>query len=197
MTTAKAEKELQKAYETLAIYLILSIEARDPYKKGHSERVKLYCRKIAQKMNLPSKKIQALERVASLHDIGKIAIPDAILYKPGRLTTSEFVQLQAHPDRSFELVRMIPNPQDTLLAIRHHHERMDGKGYPLGLAGNSIPLLARILAVADSYDALCSDRPYRKAFTHDEATQILRNNSGIQWDPDVVEAAIEAFSTDK
>lgn len=197
MTIAKAEKELQKAYETLAMYLTLSIEARDPHTKGHSERVKLYCRKIARKMNLSSKKIQALERAASLHDIGKIAIPDAILYKQGRLTPSEFVQLQAHPDRSFELIRLIPNPQDTLLAIRYHHERVDGKGYPLGLAGDRIPLLARILAVADSYDALNSDRPYRKAFTHDEATQILRNNSGTQWDPDVVEAAIEALSINK
>lgn len=189
----KAEEQLEKDYETMVVSLAFALEARDPYTKGHSDRVKRYCRAIASQMGLPTKQIQELERAASLHDIGKIAIPDAILGKPGRLTPPEFAQIQQHPEKSIDLIRLLPNPQNTLLAIRHHHERTDGKGYPDGLSNDNIPFEARILAVADAYDALTSERPYRTGFTHEEALRILKEKAGTQWDAKVVKAAIEAL----
>ena len=190
----RAQQKLKEAYETMVMSLALALEARDPYTKGHSERVKRHCRTIAREMNMPTKKIKELERAASLHDIGKIAVPDNILSKPARLTPPEFAQIQLHPEESVNLVRMIPNPRDTLLAIRHHHERPDGKGYPDGMSGDTIPLAARILAVADAYDALTSERPYRKAYSHEEAIDILRDGAGTQWDPEVVAATIKAIT---
>ncbi len=189
----KAEEQHKKDYEDMVLSLAIALEARDTYTKGHSDRVKRYCRAIARQMGLPAKQIQDLERAASLHDIGKIAVPDAILNKRGRLTPPELAQIQQHPEKSVDLIRLIPNPPNTLLAIRHHHERVDGKGYPGGLVGDNIPLEARILAVADAYDALTSPRSYRTAFTHEEALQILKENAGIQWDAKVVESAIEAL----
>lgn len=188
-----AEQKLQEAYEALVRSLALTLEARDPYTKGHSDRVKLLCRRIAREMNLPTTKIKELERAATLHDIGKIAVSDAILHKPNKLTPPEITQIQLHPEKSVELVRMIPNPKDMLLAIRHHHERVNGKGYPDGLSGNNIPLCARILAVADGYDALTSERPYRKAYSHEQALTILKEGAGTQWDAEVVDAAIRAL----
>ena len=189
----RTEQKLREAYEALVRALALALEARDPYTKGHSDRVKLLCRRIAQEMNLPITKIEELERAATLHDIGKIAVSNAILDKSGPLTPHEFTQIQLHPEKSVELMRMIPNPGDTLLAIRHHHERMDGKGYPDGLAGDDIPLCARILAVADAYDALTSERSYRQAYSHEEALRILMAGVGIQWDAKVIDAAIKAL----
>lgn len=188
-----AEEQLNRDYEAMVLSLAIALEVRDPYTRGHSDRVKRYCRVIARQMGLPAKQIQELERAALVHDIGKIAVSDAIMNKPGRLNPHEFAQVQQHPEKSIDLVRLIPNPQDTLLAIRHHHERVDGKGYPDGLAGDNIPLVARILAVADAYDALTSARPYRPAFTHEVALGILKENAGTQWDAEVVKAAIQAL----
>ena len=190
----KAEEQVKKDYEAMVVSLAIALEARDPYTKGHSDRVKIYCRTIARQMGLPTKEIKELERAASLHDIGKIAIPDAILSKPGPLTPPEFAQVQLHPEKSVDLIRLIPNPEDTLTAIRHHHERVDGKGYPDGLTGDNIPFEARILAVADAYDALTSERPYRTAFSHEEALQILRENADTQWDAKIIEVATQALA---
>jgi len=189
----RAEQKLREAYEALVRSIALALEARDPHTKGHSDRVKLLCRRIAQEMNLPTTKIEELERAAMLHDIGKIAVSNAILDKSGPLTPHEFTQIQLHPEKSAELVRMIPNPRDTLLAIRHHHERVDGKGYPDGLSGDDIPLCARILAVADAYDALTSERSYRQAYGREEALKILMAGIGTQWDAKVVDATIKAL----
>ena len=193
----KAEEQAKKSYEDMVLSMAIALEARDPYTRGHSDRVKRYCRAIARQMGLPTKQIRELERAALLHDIGKIAIPDAILSKPAPLTPPEFAQVQLHPEKSVDLIRLIPNPEDTLLAIRHHHERVDGKGYPDGLSDDNIPLEARILAVADAYDALTSERPYRKSFTHEEALQILKENANIQWDAQVIKASIKALSGEK
>ncbi len=193
----KAEEQAKKSYEGMVLSMAITLEARDPYTRGHSDRVKRYCRAIARQMGLPNKQIRILERAALLHDIGKIAVPDAILSKLEPLTPPEFAQIQLHPEKSVDLIRLIPNPEDTLLAIRHHHERVDGKGYPDGLSNDNIPLEARILAVADAYDALTSERPYRKAFTHEKALQILKENTGTQWNAKVVEAAIEALTGKK
>ena len=190
----KAEEQVKKDYEAMVVSLAIALEARDPYTKGHSDRVKMYCRTIARQMGLPANQIKELERAASLHDIGKIAIPDAILSKPGPLTPPEFAQVQLHPEKSVDLIRLIPNPEDTLAAIRHHHERVDGKGYPDGLTGDNIPFEARILAVADAYDALTSERPYRTAFSHEEALQILRENADTQWDAKIIEVATQALA---
>jgi PAS domain S-box-containing protein len=189
----RAEQKLREACEALVKSLALALEARDPYTKGHSDRVKFLCRRIAQEMNLPTTKIKELERAATLHDIGKIAVSNAILDKSEPLTPHEFTQIQSHPEKSVELMCMIPNPRDTLLAIRHHHERVDGKGYPDGLSGDDIPLCARILAVADAYDALTSERSYRQAYSHEEALRILMAGVGTQWDAKVVDAAIKAL----
>ncbi len=168
--------------------LVRSLEAKDPYTKLHSERVTQWAVEVAKKMNCSEEEIESLTFAGHLHDIGKIGIRDQILMKPGRLTDEEYEIIKTHPVIGAEIVGHLGLLQLETAIIRHHHERWDGKGYPDGLKGDEIPRLSRILAVADTYDAITSRRPYRKAMSVEFACKEIIRNSGSQFDPDVVEA---------
>lgn len=186
-------ESLEKAHEGIVETLNLSLQAKDPYTKGHADRVGLLSRRIAGRLGFTRERQDILARAARLHDIGKISIPEYLLAKEGSLTPSERTQFQLHPERSAELLRYLTDLDQVLPAIRGHHERLDGKGYPDGLRGEEIPLEARIIAVADAYDAMTTDRPYRPAMDHREALKILETNAGIQWDPQVIQALLDTF----
>ncbi len=168
--------------------LALAIEAKDPGTHGHSLRVQVWATAVAKELGLSGERLQALTYAAELHDIGKIAVPDEILKAPRKLTPDEWAVVQRHPRRGMEMVRHLEFLKPSREAILHHHERLDGGGYPDGLAGGEIPLEARILAVVDSYDAMTSARPYRPPLSHEEAAAELQRGSGTQFDPKCVEA---------
>lgn len=157
----------------------------------HGERLANYCLVIGEQMGMSGDQLDELEMLGMLHDIGKIAIDDRILNKPDSLTDEEYEEMKKHPEIGFRIACTIPEMAGVAEYILTHHERWDGTGYPEGIAGEEIPLPARIIAVADAYDAMVSDRPYRKALTKDEAIEVLRANAGTQFDPAVVEVFIE------
>lgn len=173
---------LESYFSTLAA----ALDARDPYTAGHSERVAEYAERIGKLANLPEREIQDLRKSALLHDIGKIGIKDAVLLKEGRLTEEEWEQVKQHPVMGEAILKQI-EPADAMASflpgVRSHHERYDGTGYPDGLAGEAIPLFGRIIAVADAFDAMTSDRPYRKGMGEERAIAILEQGGGTQWDP--------------
>ncbi len=160
--------------------LALVIESRDPDSKGHSEKVALLAREIAQELDCPDRLTCEIEMAARIHDIGKVGIRDEILLKSGLLTVAEWLEMMQHPSKGAEMIRPISFLQGLIPIIEGHHEHFDGTGYPQGLKGEEIHLGARILAVADAYDALTSRRPYRSRFSHDQAIKILRESGGAQ-----------------
>jgi len=166
--------------------LASSIDAKDPYTHGHSRRVTFYALAIAEAMNLGPDETEDLELAGYLHDIGKIGLPQEILRKPCSLTEEEFDLVRKHPANGVRILENLKNLQHVRELILHHHERLDGAGYPDGLAGEDIPLGARILAVADAFDAITSDRPYRRGASVEEALQEIERNAGRQFDPAVV-----------
>jgi putative nucleotidyltransferase with HDIG domain len=170
-----------------------AIDARDPYTYGHSARVAAISLEIADTMALPRDERQALERAALLHDIGKIGVADRILRKHGPLSRSETTNMHQHPVIGYEMLRGLPFLTPSLLGIRHHHERWDGKGYPDRLAGDAIPAYVRILSVADVFDALTSDRPYRRGLPLPEAAAAIKRGAGKSFDPEVVAAFQSRF----
>ncbi len=164
--------------------LVLTIEARDPYTRGHTDRVTKYAVEIARELKMYKPELEILRYAAEVHDVGKISIPDLILNKPGRLNPAERAMIELHPVKGVEILEPLEFLKPALPAVRHHHERYDGTGYPDGLDKEGIPLMARILACADAFDAMTSDRPYRRRkFTTEEAIAEIRNNSGSQFDP--------------
>lgn len=180
-------------YDTLRS-LINSLEARDPYTRHHSVRVTGIAAKFAARIGLSATLVDSLRRAGALHDIGKIGIPDAILLKPAALTPEELDIIRQHPvigENIVEPLHLLPRER---AIIRHHHERWDGKGYPSGLAGEAIPLLCRIIALADSYDAIISDRPYRSPRSHDDALAEINAHAGTQFDPQLAQQFIDIFS---
>jgi len=174
--------------------LVRSLEAKDPYTKLHSERVTQWALAVARKMNCSEEEIESLTFAGHLHDIGKIGIRDQILMKPGRLTEEEYEIIKTHPVIGAEIVGHLGLLHLETSIIRHHHERWDGNGYPDGLKGKDIPKLSRILAVADTYDAITSRRPYRKAMPDRFACEEIKKNSGTQFDPEIVQAFLSCFS---
>jgi HD-GYP domain-containing protein (c-di-GMP phosphodiesterase class II) len=166
--------------------LVNSIEAKDRYTCGHSERVALYAKQLASAMGLKARVCKRIYLSGLLHDVGKIAVRDAVLSKDGRLDDDEFREIQTHPDKGWGILFGLEALDTILAGVLHHHERWDGTGYPDGLTGESIPQDARILAVADAFDAMTSDRPYRKALSLDRAESILREGAGKQWDPTAI-----------
>jgi response regulator RpfG family c-di-GMP phosphodiesterase len=171
--------------------LVISIEARDPYTQRHSERVTQYALQIAEVMNISPEGKDAISFGGYLHDIGKIGVRDTILLKPGRLTPEEFAEIKMHPvigDNIIKPIRFFPKERELIL---HHHENFNGTGYPNGLAGDAIPLTARILAVADTYDAMTTSRPYRTALTHEAAVTELLRCSRTQFDAEIVRAFLQ------
>jgi putative nucleotidyltransferase with HDIG domain len=189
--------KLQRYYIETIKSLIRALEAKDKYTSGHSERVAHYAIHIARRLGLPEKDIRLLEEVATLHDIGKIGIPAKILNKNGPLTKDEQDVVKQHPTVGEEILKPIEFLEPGLSAVRDHHERQDGSGYPHGIKGGLISIFAAIAAVADSYDAMTSDRPYRKALTKEEAISILEKNKGTQFDAEVVDAFVAYLESQK
>ena len=169
-----------------------AVDAKDPYTHGHSQRVAEYAVLAARDMNFSSKFLTMLKIAGQLHDFGKIGVREHILTKQGRLSESEMKAMQEHPSIGAQILGKFKSFVDIVPGIRHHHEHFDGRGYPMGLKGNDIPLVGRIISVADAYDAMTTDRPYRVKLDRGEALAELKNNAGSQFDPEVVAAFISA-----
>jgi putative nucleotidyltransferase with HDIG domain len=189
-------KSYEIAYDTTLEALAAMTERREQEPVGHSRRVVMYVERLAQEMGIATSEIAVLKRGALLHDVGKIGIPDTILWKPDWLSMEERQVMEQHTRYGFEMLRNIPKLHGALQIILMHHERWDGLGYPLGLAGENIPLPARIFAVADAYDAITSQRVYRQARDFEEGRRIIAMESGRQFDPQVVEAFLSIPATD-
>ena len=172
--------------------LVIAVDTKDRYTRRHSEDVMTYSLEIAQELGLDAGTQHHVLMAALLHDVGKIGVPDAVLRKPGLLTEEEFAAVRQHPQMGAIIVSAVPGFEGTLDAIRHHHERWDGGGYPLGLAGEAVPLMARLMAVADAFSAMTTDRPYRKGADAGEALCVLERGMGKQWDPACVKAFLRA-----
>ena len=190
-------KELEESYEKLkaanrqALFgLAEAIEAKDPYTKGHCGRVAAYSLVLARAAGYPVDGLETLEFGAFLHDIGKIGIRDAVLLKPGPLDDAEWVHMREHPVKGYEIASKIEMLKPIMAAVRNHHERWDGSGYPDSMAAENIPLVARIVAIADAYDAMSTDRPYKKALSLEECEAVLRKTAGKMYDPELVEVFV-------
>lgn len=179
---------VERTYMETILALALAVEAKDPYSAGHSKRVGFYAMQIGQVLGFDDEMLRTLSDAGVLHDIGKIGIKDEILMKPSSLTPDEWKIMQQHPLIGEAIVKPVRSLGKVVALVRHHHERYDGKGYPEGLKGEDIPLGARILAVADGYDSMITDRPYRKRFSLEETKAELQRNAGTQYDPAIVDA---------
>ena len=184
---------LQDAYLATVRSLAAAVDAKEPHMRGHSERVAVFARSIAENMGLSHEQCTALEMAAYLHDIGKIGISGHILRKPGPLDDEETATMRHHPLIGANILRPVAFPWSIGPVVRHHHERYDGGGYPAGLRGEEIPILARVLAVADAYEAMIADRPYRKSLTAEGAIAELTSGAGGQFDPRVVDSLVEVL----
>jgi HD-GYP domain-containing protein (c-di-GMP phosphodiesterase class II) len=187
-------KELEESYAKLKIAnrqalfgLAEAIEAKDPYTKGHCGRVAAYSLVLAKEMGYPVDGLETLEFGAFLHDIGKIGIKDAVLLKPGPLDDTEWVHMREHPVKGYDIASKIEMLHPIMPAVRNHHERWDGSGYPDKMIAEHIPLVARIVAIADAYDAMATDRPYKKALPLEECEAILKKTAGKMYDPELIE----------
>ena len=181
-------RELQDSYESTLHALVTALDFRDNETQGHSHRVVEYAVLVAEELGVREPEMTAIRRGAILHDVGKIGVPDAILRKPGKLSPEEWAEMKRHPEIGYRMLEGIRFLRPALDIVLHHQERFDGTGYPHGLAGESIPLGARIFAVVDTFDAMTSDRPYRSALGIDAAREEIRNWKGRQFDPAVVDA---------
>ena len=186
VTTAGAAREATPQLSMLT-ELAEALEAGDPYVRNHSRRVARYASMIAERLGLPAEEVDRIRTAAAVHDVGKVRTPIEVLHKPGRLTDEEYAVIKAHPVDGARLVEALGDERLTAI-VRHHHERLDGRGYPSGLRGDEIPLGARIVAVADTFDAITSARPYRPASPHRKALDILIKEAGTQLDADAVRA---------
>ncbi len=194
MTTHR--EEITTLNEELLVCLSQAIDIRDSSTYGHSELASHYAVQIAQELGLPAERVERIRKAALLHDIGKLGIPEGILFKPARLTRDEYEKIKQHPVIGADLVAQSHAMREIVPAIRYHHERWDGGGYPDGLHGNQIPLEARIVGLADAVEAMASDRPYRKGLRFEEIIREVKDNSGTQFDPAIVDAFIKIVGTD-
>jgi diguanylate cyclase (GGDEF)-like protein len=198
----RAESDLYKnklfesgSHRSETIKTILNtLKTKDVYSEEHSKRVSDICRQIGKKLGMTKQDLNLLTMISNLHDIGKIAIEDKILNKPGKLTLEEWDIMKRHPETGYRILSTLPEYGEIALDILSHHERYDGKGYPRGIKGEDIPIRARIISVADAYDAMTSDRPYRKKMTHEEAVTELIDNKGTQFDPKIIDIFMSIFS---
>src|SRR4051812_815799 len=189
---AKANARLRRASLSFATALVATLDARDQYTAGHSAAVAIYTRDIAQRMGLSAEHQELVHLCGLVHDIGKIGLPAGLLEKPGPLTLEERRQMEQHSEIGERILRNVDDYSEIADVVRSHHERIDGMGYPDGIGGDEIPLLARIIGVADAYDAMTSDRPYREALPSRVARMRLAQAVGTQFDTAVI-AAFEAF----
>jgi hypothetical protein len=185
--------EQQQAYDATVGALCQAVETKDLYTRGHSDRVSRGSVMIAREIGMHGDRVEAIGYAGMLHDVGKLGVPTKVLQKTGKLTEEEYAAIQLHPMRGLDIVREIGFLDEALAGIMHHHERIDGRGYPMGLAGDEIPEFARVLAVADAFDAMTSTRSYRGARLVDEAIAELRKWSGTQFDPAFVDAFVAAI----
>lgn len=185
--------ELEDFFLKLVSVMISALDAKSPWTKGHSERVSIYSEQIANEMNIDEDEIKDIKLAGLLHDIGKIGTYDYLLEKPGRLTQEEFALVMKHPEQGVSILKDINQLEHIIPLIKYHHEKLDGSGYPEGLTEKEIPIGARILHVADSFDSMTSDRPYRKAPGAKYALSELEKFKGIQFDGNVVESFLKVF----
>jgi putative nucleotidyltransferase with HDIG domain len=195
MRTSDLAERQRSLFVAMTKSLVSALEAKDEYTRAHSARVTEISLKIAENMGLNERERKDLEVATILHDIGKIAVPEKILHKKEALTKKEIHIIQQHPIHGEKILKPVIELNKVAKVIRHHHERYDGNGYPDGLKSLEIPIGSRIMAVADTYDAITSERPYRKANSHNFAVKEIVNNSGKQFDPEVVEHFIEVAKT--
>lgn len=190
-------EELHRSNKELLELTVTTLEARDPYTSGHSRRVSQYSRMIGQSLSLSTKQLERLTVAALLHDVGKIhEVFAPILSKPGKLSPEERAIMESHPIKGAELVRISSHLRDTVDPIRHHHEAWDGSGYPDALAGEAIPVFARIIAIADTIDAMASDRPYRRGLSAEKIRAEIVRMSGIQFDPKMLDILFSVGTID-
>jgi hypothetical protein len=185
--------EQQRAYAATMAALCQAVETKDFYTRGHSDRVSRGSGMIARQISMRPERAEALIFAGMLHDVGKLGVPTKVLQKTGPLTEEEYAAIQLHPMRGLEIVREIGFLNEALAGIMHHHERIDGRGYPMGFAGDEIPEFARVIAVADAFDSITSTRSYRKARTVEQGVEELRRGAGTQFDPVIVDAFIAAL----
>jgi len=189
----KMHEELNITYNETLHTLVSALDTRDSETGGHSERVTQIALLIARHLRLHEREIREIQWGALLHDVGKIGIPDYILRKPGKLSADEWNVMRTHPQVGFEMLKKIPFLAPSLDIVLHHHEKFDGTGYPSGLSGKNIPLAARIFAIADTFDAMTNDRPYRKAFTPEKALEEIKQCADKQFDPEIVNAFLKVY----
>ncbi|HEY2508757.1 MAG TPA: HD-GYP domain-containing protein [Streptosporangiaceae bacterium] len=189
--------EQQRAYSATMNALCQAVETKDYYTRGHGDRVSRGAVMIARRIGMSPDRIEAIRYAGMLHDVGKLGVPTQVLQKTGPLTEDEYAAIQLHPMRGLEIVREIGFLYEALNGIMHHHERIDGRGYPMGLAGHEIPEFARIIAVADAFDSMTTTRSYREAKTLDQAIGQLREGAGSQFDPLLVQAFMVALGEEK
>ena len=195
LDNARLYEELEEMFFQTAESLADAIEKRDPYTGGHTQRVTSYSLAIARYLQLKSSEKKCLKIAAVLHDVGKIGIEDQILRKPEPLSPEEYNTIKRHTNMGAEILEHIRQLRDIIPGVKYHHEQMNGKGYPDGLKGEEMPVIAKIVAVADTYDAMTTDRPYRKALSKEVAMGELRRCAGAQFDRQVVEAFVKAYES--
>lgn len=178
---------LRESYRGLLEMMVHLLEAKNPYLKDHSRRVSESATRLAEALQLPPGTIEVVNYAAMLHDIGKISVPDAVLLKQGKLTPGDWIEMKQHPVTGSTMMEQLKLFRGEEPLIRHHHERFDGSGYPVGLTGEKIPIGARIITLADSYDAMTSPRPYRLALAPDRAIDIIAQGAGSQFDPELAQ----------
>ena len=186
----EVQQKIKDAFLSSIYALAATIDAKDHYTYGHSSNVSLLSAALAKEAGFDDSEIELVKNAGLLHDIGKVGIPESVLSKPGFLTPQEYEVMQGHVVQSINIIKHIPNLIDTVPVVISHHERYDGKGYPRGIKGESIPVLGRVICIADSFDAMTTDRPYRKGLSLEQAVYELKKNSGTQFDPNLVEVFI-------
>lgn len=192
----ETNEKLEQAYLDMVETLRFTVEAKDSYTRGHSDRVSEYSVLIGQKVGLPEDQIKTLRVGGLFHDIGKIGIPDSILLKPGKLTDDEYSEIKNHPSIGAHILGSATIFKDIIPIVKHHHEKFDGRGYPSGLKGEEIPYLARIAAIADTFDAMTSRRSYRNALDLQYVKDEIKRCEGTQFDPQLAEVFLEILNND-
>lgn len=187
----RQRRELRRTFFSAIDCLVRTLEARDPYTSGHSLRVRDHALELGRRLGLSPRRLKRLSLAAKLHDIGKVGLAEGILNKPAALSVEEYANVRDHPEIGARILAPIIRSKEVLAAIRHHHERFDGGGYPDGLRGGNIPYLARVITVADCFDALTSARAYRACLSREAALDIMRLDAGKQFDPEMLPAFVE------
>jgi len=191
------ENVKKELFELSIRSLLSALKCKDEYTWGHSLRVAYFCVSVGKELGLSDEELYELEVSALFHDLGKIGVPDSVLRKPSRLTDEEFLEMKLHPNKTFEILQEFPIFNKMAINAKFHHERFDGRGYPEGLKGEAIPFFARIILIADTFDAMTSTRPYRKGLPIEVAFAELREFAGSQFDPMVVEKFISSMTKEQ